>query len=136
MTDRDARRLGPVDHRLRAKLVRVLTTMREEGHPMMVTSGVRSLAEQILLYKQGRETPGPIVTRIDGVTTKSQHMLGRAADCCFLDADGKPTWEGPWERYGDVAEDEGLVWGGRWKRFHDRPHVELQKDLPEGTLRA
>jgi hypothetical protein len=37
------------------------------------------------------------------------------------------TWDGPWERWGGLAEAAGLVWGGRWRR-PDRPHVEL----PEG----
>ena len=101
---------------------------------MRVTDGARTAAQQAALYAQGRTAPGLIVTAADGTAgTKSKHQSGTAADCCFLVA-GVPTWDGPWEEYGTAAEDEGLVWGGRWKK-PDRPHVELPA-LPKGTLRA
>jgi peptidoglycan L-alanyl-D-glutamate endopeptidase CwlK len=137
VTERDRKRLGACDQRLLDKLERVLDAMAVQSHPMMVTSGARTTAEQILLWKQGRETPGPIVTQISGIgTDRSEHQKGRAADVCFLTPDGAPTWEGPWSLFGEVAEGEGLAWGGRWRKFPDKPHVELKPDLPKGALRA
>ena len=34
--------------------------------------------------------------------------------------------EGPpfWNKLGEIAEDEGWVWGGRWSDPHDRPHIQ------------
>lgn len=128
MTARDRARLGASDQRLIDAVAKLSALMTAQGHPIMVTDGVRTTAQQILLYKQGREVPGPRVTNCDGVRVKSEHQRGRAADCCFLTPDGQPTWEGPWQLYGDTAEDCGLEWGGRWKKRPDKPHVQLPKD--------
>jgi len=89
---------------------------------MFVTSARRTTAEQQALYRQGRETPGPIVTGCDGIARRSNHQDGLAVDCAFVGAD---IWDGPWTQYGLFAEAVGLAWGGRWKRPRtDRPHVE------------
>lgn len=113
------------------KVTRILCAMAELGHPMMVTDGVRSLKAQRALYAQGRTKPGKIVTHADGVSVKSNHQpkadgFGHAVDCCFL-VDGKPSWAEahPWRLYGEMAKALDLSWGGDWKRFPDRPHVEL-----------
>lgn len=131
-TDMDARTerlLAGVQPEFAAKVRRILAVMAEAGHPMTVTSGNRTTAEQQALYAQGRTTPGKRVTNIDGVRVKSNHQDGRAVDCAFLDSKGRPTWPetGPWTLYGEAAEAEGLVWGGRWKTLVDRPHIELPK---------
>ena len=133
MTDRDRRRLGASDARLITRVGAVLDAMAAQGHPMLVTDGPRTQAEQILLWKQGRETPGPVVTHADGIGTLSLHQRGRAADCAFLDVDGQPSWSEthPWRLYGETAEQHGLVWGGRWPApTTDRPHVQLPPDDP------
>ena len=111
------------------KVKRILHASAELGHPMIVTDGVRTLAQQQALYAKGRTAPGKIVTKADGVRAKSNHQVkgdgfGHAVDCCFL-VDGKATWEGPWDLYGAMARSLGLTWGGDWKRFVDRPHIEL-----------
>lgn len=126
-------RLSGVHADLVGKVQRVLTAMAALGHPMVVTDGVRTDARQAELYAQGRTAPGRIVTHADGVTVRSRHQislvdgLGRAVDCAFLDADGRPSWaeHHPWALYGQMAEVLGLVWGGRWQKLRDRPHVEL-----------
>jgi len=42
---------------------------------------------------------------------------------------GKPTmltWDFVWfERWGELAESLGLVWGGRWQHLVDGPHVQM-----------
>ena len=136
MTARDRKRLGASDQRLIEKVDRVLQTMAAIDAPMMVTGGARTASQQRALYVMGRSKPGKIVTNADGVNRKSQHQRGRAADLCFLTPEGEPTWEGPWDLLGATAEQEGLVWGGTWRSFPDRPHVELPEDVPEGTVRA
>lgn len=130
-------RLAGVHPMLVECVTRIMTAMSALGHPMMVTDGLRSTAQQQALFAQGRTKPGKIVTYIDGVRKKSNHQakadgFGHAVDCCFLvdvDGDGPddPSWAEthPWELYGAMARALGLVWGGDWTTLVDRPHIEL-----------
>lgn len=108
------------------------------GHPICVTSGIRTAAEQAALYAQGRTTPGKIVTDADGIRTLSNHQRGTAFDVAFLQ-DGKPSWaeHHPWLLLGTVGEALGLSWGGRWTAPNrpDRPHFQW-KPAPAPTLRS
>lgn len=137
LKERNQLRLKGQHPRLVAKVTLVLDVMDQLGHPMIVTDGVRTTAQQQALFALGRTKPGKIVTRADGVINRSNHQVwndgfGHAVDCTFvvdLDGDGAmddPTWDEkrPWELYGVVAESQGLSWGGRWKS-PDKPHVEL-----------
>ena len=47
---------------------------------ILVSSSIRSQAEQQRLFAKGRTSPGAIVTNADGVRSKSNHQLGRAVD--------------------------------------------------------
>ena len=118
---------------LARRIGRVLDAMRQAGHPMRITDGYRTVAQQAALFQQGRTTPGPKVTRCDGVRYPSPHQSGRAVDCCF--AGDHPYSEAhPWALYGEKVRAEGLVWGGHFGT-PDRPHCELTA-LPEGVVRA
>jgi len=139
---RNTDRLAGQHPRLIEKVTLVLDVMERLGHPMVITDGVRTKAQQQALYAQGRTTPGKIVTYADGTPKPqgkgvSNHQpwadgFGHAVDCTFvvdLDADGDmddPTWDErrPWRLYGEVAKSQGLSWGGHWNR-PDKPHVEL-----------
>lgn len=121
-------------HPVLAQKIRVvLDKMAASGFPMMVTDGVRTTAQQALLYAQGRTAPGHIVTNCDGIHKRSNHQphadgLGHAVDCCFV-VDGHPSWDArlPWKAYGKALQDEGIVWGGSWTSLHDLPHAELKE---------
>ena len=125
------------------KIARVLDRMRAAGHPMRVCQGLRTVAMQAALYQQGRTVPGKRVTNADGVRKLSNHQAkedgpyrgyGCAVDCCF--ATGDPFGEAqPWRLYGEAVRAEGLVWGGDWVRFVDRPHAELPPPIT-GTVQA
>jgi peptidoglycan LD-endopeptidase CwlK len=117
------------------KLTRVLMAMEALGYPMKPVQGVRTAEEQAALYAIGRTKPGKIVTNADGVTNKSNHQskddgYGHAVDCVFL-TNGQPDWSDdlPWSTYGRCATAVGLRWGGDWKSFIDRPHVELPRSV-------
>lgn len=123
--------LAGVHPDLVARLTRVLASMEALGFPMRVTDGVRTAAEQQVLYAKGRTTPGPIVTYADGVRKTSNHQpqadgFGHAVDCTFLQ-DGKPSWDArlPWPCYGEALKAVGLRWGGSFANLHDLPHAEL-----------
>lgn len=131
MTDRDRQKLAGVHPLLVEKVTRLLAAMDVLGFPMLVTDGVRAVAQQQALYAQGRSAPGHIVTYADGVEKRSNHQprldtFGHAVDCCFL-VNGQPSWDVglPWKAYGAAAEALGLRFGGSFINLHDLPHVEL-----------
>lgn len=117
---------------------RLLQAMALLGHPIRITSGTRTAAEQAALYAQGRTTAGTIVTNADGIKTLSNHQRGRAFDVAFLE-DGAPSWaeHHPWPLLGTVGEALGLSWGGRWTAPNrpDRPHFQYIPPPPP-TLRS
>ena len=90
---------------------------------IIITQGFRSFAEQNALYAKGRTQPGAIVTNAKG--GQSSHNFGKAFDICFL-INKKDTYVGPWEKVGAIGEKCGLVWGGRWTKFVDKPHFEIK----------
>ena len=126
-------KLDGVHPRLVEAVHRILDAMHALGLQMLVTDGVRTTAQQQAKYAQGRTTPGKIVTQVDGVRKRSNHQtkadgFGHAVDLCFM-VDGAPSWDAglPWRLYGEMAQSQGLVWGGSWTSFVDRPHLELPK---------
>ena len=75
------------------------------------------------LYDIGEAEAKQIKTK----TLNSNHMGGKACDFVPV-KDGKIWWNAPeavWERMGEIGEDNGLKWGGRWKDFKDSPHFEV-----------
>lgn len=124
-------KLDGVHPKLATQVQTILDVMRTLGYPMMVTDGVRSMAQQWDLYARGRTEPGLIVTNCDGIRKRSPHQprddgYGHAVDCCFV-IDGKPSWDArlPWKCFGEIAKTLGLTWGGEFHSLVDLPHVEL-----------
>lgn len=112
----------------------LVAAMKKAGHPIRITSEVRTLAEQAVLYAQGRTTPGKIVTHAK--PGESWHNWGCAFDVVFV----KEVWSGPWDLAGTVGKGLGLEWGGDWPgKKKDRPHFQYTggyglKDFQAGTI--
>lgn len=110
-----------------------LKDLRHEGLDMRVDSGYRSFTEQDGLYAKGRTKPGSKVTNARG--GESWHNYGVAADIVFNDANGRSSWPDGgeytklWTRYGEIAQGNGLEWGGSWTSIKDRPHIEYHPGL-------
>ena len=104
-----------------------LRGLRRENIDMAVTDDFRSSAEQDALYAKGRTAPGNRVTGAKG--GQSWHNYGVAADIAMMNDNGRIHWNTSgddgdrWDRYGEVAESNGLIWGGNWNS-PDMPHVE------------
>ncbi|MCS7301445.1 MAG: M15 family metallopeptidase [Fimbriimonadales bacterium] len=125
----------------------VLKELREAGYPAVVVEVYRSPERQRMLYAQGRtdaqlkaegyteqeiraaraagrSASKPVVTkRKDGM-----HAQGRAMDVAWL-INNRISWDAPeqwWQAYGRIAKKYGLRWGGDWKTFPDRGHVEYR----------
>lgn len=120
-----------------AKLVReLLRRLQAENLNFKVTSGTRTFAEQTALYNQGRLTKGDIVTKAKA--GQSWHNFGVAADLTLFDKSGKrPKWDGAeYDRMGEIAQELGLEWGGSWRKFRDRPHVQRPLGLTLAQARS
>ncbi len=108
-------------------------------HDLLITCTYRSREEQFALFCKGRQQNAAglwvldqmpetsVVTNCDGVKTLSRHNKtpSEAIDFCVVIA-GKVSWDPrEYEPVGVLAEMRNLVWGGRWARLKDYPHVEL-----------
>ena len=108
------------------RVLLVFKIMREEhGYDMALLEGYRSPERQdMLLAKGGHVTQAK--------AWQSWHQYGLAADCAFvrggkLVISEKDPWaQKGYELYGQVAEQAGLTWGGRWQML-DLGHVEWRK---------
>ncbi len=118
-------RLQKLHPALVAALRRTVADLAVQGIAVEIVQGLRTFEEQDALYAKGRTQPGQIVTQARG--GESNHNYGLAADLCPYTA-GKPDWNAPitvWAAIGAAAAAHGLSWGGAWKKFIDKPHVEL-----------
>jgi peptidoglycan L-alanyl-D-glutamate endopeptidase CwlK len=114
-----------LDSDFKQRLLIVYKIMRDRhGYDMALLEGFRSPERQSVLIQQ----PGTT----NAGAWQSYHQYGLAADSAFI-RNGKLviTEKDPWamrgyELYGQVAEEVGLTWGGRWKLL-DFGHVEYRK---------
>ena len=98
-----------------------------------ITSAFRSVQEQTALYAKGRTAAGKIVTNAKG--GYSVHNYGLAFDFCLITNEGKyASWEylkdydgdltPDWMEFVNLFKQYGYEWGGDWKSFKDRPHLQ------------
>jgi peptidoglycan LD-endopeptidase CwlK len=121
------RRWDRMDEAFVQRVLMVFKVMKERhGYDMALLEGYRSPERQSLLASQGAHVT-------NAGAWQSYHQYGLAADCAFL-RDGKLviTEKDPWalrgyQLYGQVAEELGLTWGGRW-RLMDFGHVEWRRN--------
>lgn len=128
-----------------AEALLIAANNRLKHHKMIITQGFRSKEEQDKIYAQGRTTPGKIVTNAKG--GHSMHNYGLAIDFALLTPDGKKA---VWDTYSDFDKDGmpdwsevveeakklGFVWGGDWKSFVDKPHLEMTGGLSIQDLQS
>lgn len=125
-------KLAGVHPILARKINEVIKILRQQGHPIKVIGGLRTAEEQNRLWQLGRSQRGKVVTNCDGYRVKSNHQArsdgyGWAVDVAFEGPDPFSDSH-PWGLIGEaVKQVGGLVWGGSWTRFRDRPHIELDK---------
>ncbi|MBQ7625261.1 MAG: S-layer homology domain-containing protein [Clostridia bacterium] len=103
---------------------------RRRGLPVLITDTLRTKEEQNALYAQGRSTPGQIVTSCR--YPHSLHNWGCAFDFCKNVVGHEYDDPDFFQKCGQLAEDMGLVWGGKFKN-PDRPHIQLREYAPDKT---
>ncbi|WP_234537567.1 M15 family metallopeptidase [Paenibacillus pseudetheri] len=115
------------------------------GVNILITQGLRTIAEQDALYAQGRTKPGAIVTNARG--GYSYHNFGLAVDFALLLPNGSSvSWDmrrddnnnqiADWQEVVKEAKALGFEWGGDWTSFKDYPHFQMVFGLTLTQLRA
>ncbi|WP_020434006.1 M15 family metallopeptidase [Paenibacillus riograndensis] len=111
---------------------------------IVITQGLRTIAEQDALYAQGRTKPGQIVTNAKG--GHSYHNYGLAIDFALLLPDGRNvSWDmnrdgdgdkvADWNEVVQEAKALGFEWGGDWTSIKDYPHFQMSFGLALSALR-
>jgi peptidoglycan LD-endopeptidase CwlK len=118
--DRRIESLTPQTQELCRKLI---AACADAGVPIIITSTLRTAAEQDRLYAQGRTAPGPIVTKLKG--GQGIHETGQAFDVMPVNG-GYNAPTSVWNKIGQLGESIGLEWGGNWKSFKDLPHFQIK----------
>lgn len=112
----------------------LLAACEVDGIDLLCTCTWRSHEEQAALYAQGRTAPGKIVTNAKPGQSSHNHTAGGRPASLALDVvplrNGKAVWNTTgadgqlWKRVGELGEQAGLAWAGRWTRFKEYPHFE------------
>jgi len=129
-------RLSKIHPTLADKARQLIAKAHAEGIDLVVTQGLRTIAEQNALYAQGRTAPGKIVTKAKGGS--SYHNFGLAFDIAVRNADGSIDWDTAklYSRVGQLGKSIGLEWGDDFKSIKDTPHFQLTFGLTLSQLRA
>jgi peptidoglycan L-alanyl-D-glutamate endopeptidase CwlK len=130
MTNEDVSRqnhekLAAVNAELAEKCFRLIELAAKQGFTLLVTNGYRTIAQQNALYQIGRrgKPHEKIVTNAKG--GESSHNFRRAVDFAFV-VRGEVSWDSAlYDKIGLWAKIVGLEWGGNWRTFKDRCHVEV-----------
>lgn len=107
--------LRRLDPSIQLAAVQMVTHVRQTGVPLTVTSSRRSSTEQRALVRAG-----------NSLTMQSKHLIGLAFD---VDVYGFHRGEIPlWWFYqlGQLGEQLGFRWGGRWTGLRDYGHFEAR----------
>lgn len=131
------KRIATLHPRIRDEVLMLFNRANNEllsaGAKARITCGTRTIAEQNALYAQGRTRQGKIVTNARG--GQSVHNYGLAFDFCLIVNNGKyASWDylrdfdgdrvPDWMEFVNLFKGAGYEWGGDWKSFKDRPHLQ------------
>jgi peptidoglycan L-alanyl-D-glutamate endopeptidase CwlK len=123
-----SRLLSDLSPRFRPLAVELIARCAEAGIPLFIVDTLRTSTEQEQNILKGVSW-----------TKNSKHLVGDAIDVCPYEefkiaGPDKLAWNASstiWVKIGEIGEDLGLVWGGRWKQ-KDLGHFEY----PSSSTRA
>jgi len=126
---------------------KLLIQCKQAGLKFGIYSGLRTFDEQNKLYSKGRRFENGnwvIINKAEIVTNSkcgySWHNYGLACDFVIRGSKNQWTWNSSidtnrdgrndWNHFGEIAESNGLTWGGRWKP-PDIPHVQYHGGIKD-----
>ncbi|MFB9327013.1 M15 family metallopeptidase [Paenibacillus aurantiacus] len=137
---KSAKRLEGLHPSVRLATERLIEQSYAAGVPIVITQGLRTIAEQDALFAKGRDANGKIIKPKDVVTNarggRSYHNYGLAVDYALLMPDGATvTWDTArdgdkdgqrdWFEVAAIGKALGFEWGGDWDHFVDMPHFQM-----------
>ena len=132
----NSRNINDLLPNVKVRVEKFIELCDEEGIDLLITSTYRDNESQEALYEQGRTRPGKIVT--NAKSGESWHNYRCAIDIVPL-VNGKPNWDGSdpiWEKIGELGEQAGLEWAGRWHSFKELAHFQYTGGLTLADLKA
>lgn len=107
----------------------------KQGIDVIITSTYRDAESQNALYAQGRTLPGKIVT--NAKAGQSFHNWRVAFDFVPV-VNGKAQWNdvATFNKCGQIAENLGLEWAGRWTKFKELAHCQYTNGLRLADFQA
>ena len=87
---------------------------------------------EILIYEtiRTKEKQKSILKKGASKTMKSYHLVGQALDFVPVDNEGRALWNGynapHIKKAIQYAKQLGFTWGGVWKTFQDKPHLQYE----------
>lgn len=136
--------LNGVHETVKEKAFKLVTSAYDKGYKVLITQGLRTIAQQNALYAQGRTKPGKVVTKARG--GYSYHNFGLAFDIAYVGKDNEIDWNNvaAYRAIARIGQDMGLTWGGDWdgdgrsddETFLDYPHFQFTFGLTLSQLRA
>lgn len=131
--DREPRYLHPFIATRLTGILDAIDTQLPSGHNAKLISAHRTPADQFELFKQGRTfrngswvKTGDVVTNLDGFIKLSRHnyLPCTAFDTGIFDNDDYLP-NSPLYMHVSQGKSLGMNWGGDWRTFKDRPHLEI-----------
>jgi peptidoglycan L-alanyl-D-glutamate endopeptidase CwlK len=129
----NSRKIEDLHPKVQEMARKFLERCKAEGIDILVTCTYRDHEAQNSLYALGRTVLTSGGQKVRKVTNarggQSFHNYRLAFDVVPL-RNGKPVWGTAgadihlWMRVGNIGEEAGLEWAGRWKRFREFPHFQ------------
>ena len=119
-------KLDTLDVDFKAKIELLITTVNAAtGRVWKPSDCRRTMAQQAVIYAQGRTAPGKVVS--NAPPGSSAHNFGLAVDLWPMTSAGDFDWNAPDDLFhimADIAVASGLTAGYYFHSIHDAPHVE------------
>lgn len=131
----NSRSLTDLNPKVAVLCSKFITACKDQGIDVIITSTFRDAESQNALYAQGRTLPGKKVT--NAKAGQSFHNWRCAFDFVPI-VGGKAVWndDALWTKCGEIAEDIGLEWAGRWVKFKETAHCQYTGGLTLADFQA
>lgn len=124
----ESQKLESLDPEFRKKVDKVIMDLKSQGYKPRVDFGWRDLAYQQELVKKGASKT---TFSWHNVTNAKGEPAALAVDFIDNSVFKNKKWDDNakfWDDLGKAARKQGLIWGGDWKSFKDKPHLQMHDD--------